>query len=199
MGLAWQDVFFQLLPTLVFVEATIYHIDEANEQAPPLPRTRSSPKACEQGGADSARAPSAHADSAAEWLTGLGSCRLGSCRLRSCRLGSCRLRSCRLRSCASPRCPAAPSTTSSACIFVLYHLMPGLEAVGVAARVLPGRGQQAHAGSGAHWNAAGQHGNAGCWPCVCPLRVRPFLLCADACKGGAWPERGGNGAALRRR
>ena len=174
MGLAWQDVFFQLLPTLVFVEATIYHIDEANEQAPPLPRTRSSPKACEQGGADSARAPSAHADSAAEWLTGLGSC-------------------------ASPRCPAAPSTTSSACIFVLYHLMPGLEAVGVAARVLPGRGQQAHAGSGAHWNAAGQHGNAGCWPCVCPLRVRPFLLCADACKGGAWPERGGNGAALRRR
>eukprot|EP00802_Teleaulax_amphioxeia_P019604 Tamp_19844.p1 GENE.Tamp_19844~~Tamp_19844.p1 ORF type:complete len:380 (+),score=74.20 Tamp_19844:23-1141(+) len=70
MGLAWQDVFFQLLPTLVFVEATIYHIDEANEQAPPLPRTRSSPKACEQGGADSARAPSAHADSAAEWLTG---------------------------------------------------------------------------------------------------------------------------------
>lgn len=125
MGLAWQDVFFQLLPTLVFVEATIYHIDEANEQAPPLPRTRSSPKACEQGGADSARAPSADADSAAEWLTGLGSCRLGSCRLRSCRL----------RSCASPRCPAAPSTTSSACIFVLYHLMPGLEAVGVAASV----------------------------------------------------------------
>ena len=160
MGLAWQDVFFQLLPTLVFVEATIYHIDEANEQAPPLPRTRSSPKACEQGGADSARAPSAHADSAAEWLTGLGSCRLGSCRLRSCRLGSCRLRSCRLRSCASPRCPAAPSTTSSACIFVLYHLMPGLEAVGVAARGVAGAGP-----ASARWVGGALECGRAAWQC----------------------------------
>ena len=84
MGLAWQDVFFQLMPTLVFVEATIYHIDEANEQAPPLPPTprssRSSPKSCGRGewGVNSAGAPSADGDSGGEWLTGHRSCaRLG--------------------------------------------------------------------------------------------------------------------------
>ena len=66
LGQAWQDVFFQLMPTLVFVEATIYHIDEANEQAPALTRNRP-PGACETGDACSS---AAQGTGGAEWLTG---------------------------------------------------------------------------------------------------------------------------------
>jgi hypothetical protein len=72
LGLAWQDVFFALAPTLVFVEATIYHIDEANEQAPPLTRN-SPPGACETGSAcGSAAEGEGFGALGAEWLTGEG-------------------------------------------------------------------------------------------------------------------------------